>query len=279
MNFLSKAALLAGGVALAVKALDTRLETTYYKIQSPHIPESFDGFRIVHLSDYHNDIVPQLVTEVRDEAPDLILCTGDMADDEGTYHPAVRLIEKLTKIAPCLMVTGNHDVWRSDFDDMEKEMNACGAEFLHNEQRFIQRGDDRISICGIDDPYLCTEQKVKTFIKKSAEAVSGFDGFEIALFHRANLLDELTGYGFDLILSGHMHGGHMRIPGIGGIAAPRTSWQEGDSILFPRYFGGRFENDGTTMIVNRGLGNPMIIPRVFNRPEMVVITLKSKKTT
>lgn len=276
MKFLTKAALIAGGAAFAVKALDSRLETTYYTVESSHIPGSFDGFRIVHLSDYHNDTVPELISEVRDEAPDIILCTGDMSDDKGSYKPAVRLIERLTKIAPCLMVTGNHDVWRSDFSEMEKEMNEAGAEFLHNEQRFITKDGERISISGIDDPYLCTEQKVKSFLRESAEKITGFDGFEILLFHRANLLDHLTGYGIDLILSGHMHGGHVRIPGIGGVAAPRTSWQEGDNILFPRYFGGRFESDGTTMIVNRGLGNPMIIPRVFNRPELVVVTLKSK---
>ncbi len=276
MKFLTKAALIAGGAAFAVKALDSRLETTYYTVESSHIPGSFDGFRIVHLSDYHNDTVPELISEVRDEAPDIILCTGDMSDDKGSYKPAVRLIERLTKIAPCLMVTGNHDVWRSDFSEMEKEMNEAGAEFLHNEQRFITKDGERISISGIDDPYLCTEQKVKSFLRESAEKITGFDGFEILLFHRANLLDHLTGYGIDLILSGHMHGGHVRIPGVGGVAAPRTSWQEGDNILFPRYFGGRFESDGTTMIVNRGLGNPMIIPRVFNRPELVVVTLKSK---
>jgi len=276
MKFLTKAALIAGGAALAAKALDTRLETTYYTVESSQIPESFDGFRIVQLSDYHNDTVPELLSTVRDEAPDIIFCTGDMADDKGSYQPAVRLVEKLTKISPCMMVTGNHDVWRSDFVEMEKELNSFGAEFLHNEQRYITRGDGRISIAGIDDPYLCQEQKVKAYIRNNAESVSGFDGFEILLFHRANLLDELTGYGFDLILSGHMHGGHMRIPGIGGVAAPRTSWQAGESILFPRYFGGRFEIEGTTMIVNRGLGNPMFIPRVFNRPEMVVITLKRK---
>ena len=277
MNFLTKAALLAGGAAFAVKALDSRLETTHYDIVSPNIPESFDGYRIAHLSDYHNDTVPELVSTVRDEAPDIILCTGDMADDKGSYKPAVHLVEKLMKIAPCFMVTGNHDVWRSDFSEMEKEMNAAGADFLHNEQRFITKGEGRISLSGIDDPYLCTEQKVKNYLRNSVETVSGFDGYEILLFHRANLLDELTGYGIDLILSGHMHGGHMRIPGIGGVAAPRTSWQEGENILFPRYFGGRFDSDGTTMIVNRGLGNPMIIPRVFNRPELVVITLKSKE--
>lgn len=276
MKFLTKAALIAGGAALAVKALDTRLETTYYTVESSQIPESFDGYRIVQLSDYHNDTVPELLSAVRDEAPDIIFCTGDMADDKGSYQPAVRLIERLINIAPCLMVTGNHDLWRSDFAEMEKELNSFGAEFLHNEQRFIARGDGRISVSGIDDPYLCGEQKVKAYIRNNAQLVSGFDGFEILLFHRANLLDDLTGYGFDLVLSGHMHGGHMRIPGLGGVAAPLTSWEAGEGMLFPRYFGGRFENEGTTMIVNRGLGNPLFIPRIFNRPEMVVVTLKCK---
>lgn len=275
MKGLFKAALLVGGTALAVKALDTRLEVTYETVVSPKVPKSFDGFKIVHLSDYHNDTVPQLINEVREEAPDVIVCTGDMADDKGSYYPALRLVQKLQKIAPCLMVTGNHDVWRKDSDEMEQEMTETGARFLHNEQVFISKGDDKISVCGIDDPYSCMSKKVKDCIKDAARDVSGFEGFEILLFHRANLLDELTGFGFDLILSGHMHGGHMRVPGIGGVAAPRTSWQEGDRVLFPRYFGGRFENSGTTMIVNRGLGNPMLIPRVFNRPEMIVITLKN----
>lgn len=274
MNNLFKAALLTGGAALAVKALDSRLEVTYHTVESRLIPSAFDGFKIVHLSDYHNDTVPQLMSEVRDENPDLIVCTGDMADDKGSYAPAVRLVEKLQTVAPCLMVSGNHDLWRNDFGSMEKEMNAAGAKFLHNERVFITKGDDKISVCGIDDPYICNEKKIKHYIKKAALDVSGYDGFEMLLFHRANLLDELTGFGFDLILAGHMHGGHMRIPGVGGVAAPRTSWQAGEGILFPRYFGGRFESDGTTMIVNRGLGNPMFIPRVFNRPEMIVIKLK-----
>ncbi len=270
-----KGAAFAGGAFLAIKAFDTRLEVTMYEIESEHIPKSFDGYKIVHLSDYHNDVVPELVSEVRDEAPDMIVCTGDMADDKGTYIPALRLVEKLSKIAPCYMVTGNHDLWRSDFERMEKDMERAGAGFLHNETVLISKDNEEIALSGIDDPYYCGNSKIKPYLSSTAQKLNHFDGFNILLFHRANLLDEFSGYGFDLILSGHMHGGHVRIPGIGGVASPRSSWQESNNILFPKYFGGRFDIDGTTMIVNRGLGNPTIIPRFFNRPEMIVIKLKS----
>lgn len=277
MKFLLKAAIAASGIAAAVKALDTRLEITYQKVSSNKLPKNFDGFKIVHLSDYHNDLIPELVSHVRDEKPDLIVCTGDMADDKGPYIPALKLIEKMQNIAPCLMVTGNHDLWRSDFAVMEKEMSASGARFLRNSRVFITRGGEKIAISGIDDPYICRTSKIKECIKNAAGSLGEFDGFEVLLFHRANLLDEFADFDFDLILSGHMHGGHMRIPGIGGLASPRTSWAGGENILFPKYFGGRFENDNTVMIVNRGLGNPTPIPRLFNRPEMIVVELKSDK--
>lgn len=278
MKFLLKAALVAGGAAAAVKALDTRLEVTYHTVTSPEIPQSFDGFKIVHLSDYHNDSIPDLVSQVRDEAPDLIVCTGDMADDKGPYIQALRLVEKLQNIAPCLMVTGNHDLWRKDFDMMENEMTMTGAKFLRNTRVFITRGQDKIAVSGIDDPYVCANAKIKECITDAAKSLGEYDGFEILLFHRANLLDEFAEFNFDLILSGHMHGGHMRIPGIGGVASPRTSWVGGENLLFPKYFGGRFESDNSVMIVNRGLGNPTPIPRLFNRPEMIVIELKTEKT-
>ena len=275
MKSFLRGAALAGGALLAVKALDTRLEVTSYDIKSNKIPKSFDGYKIIHLSDYHNDTVPELIWEIRDENPDIIVCTGDMADDKGTYIPALRLTEKLAKIAPCYMVTGNHDLWRGDYSKMEEDMQRVGAYFLHNERIFISKNSEKIALSGIDDPFYSGNSRIKPYLSNAAGKVSGFDGYNILLFHRANLLDEFTGYGFDLILSGHMHGGHVRIPGVGGVASPRSSWQDSENILFPKYFGGMFKVDDTTMIVNRGLGNPTIIPRVFNRPEMIVITLHS----
>lgn len=274
MNNLLKAALLTGGALVALKGLDSRLEITYENVVSPSLPEEFDGCRIVHISDYHNDTIPNLVSEIKDICPDYIVCTGDMADDKGSYYPAVALAEKLVKIAPCYMVTGNHDLWRADFEKMESEMNALGVRYLRNERVFLERDGAKIALSGIDDPYVCEEKKITAYLKNTVEKLSEYEGFEILLFHRANLLDELSDYGFDLILSGHMHGGHVRIPGIGGLASPRSSLSSSEPLFFPRYFGGRFETNKTVMIVNRGLGNPTLIPRLFNRPEIGVITLK-----
>lgn len=276
MNKLLKTALIAGGVLTAVKGLDTRLETTYYTVESSNLPEEFDGFKIVHLSDYHNDSVPNLVEEIKGQEPNLIVCTGDMADDKGPYAPALNLIERVSGVAPVIMVTGNHDLWRPDFEKMEKDMTDAGARFLRNERVFIKRGNARISIVGIDDPYSCTEKKITTYIKDTVENLSEYDGFEILLFHRANLLDEFADYSYDVILSGHMHGGHVRIPGVGGVVAPRSSMTNGEKLLFPRYFGGRFKNGNTEIIVNRGLGNPTPVPRLFNRPELIAVTFRKK---
>ena len=95
MNNFLKGALLAGGALVALKGIDSRLEITYENVVSPSLPEEFDGCRIVHISDYHNDTIPNLVSEIKDICPDYIVCTGDMADDKGSYYPAVALAEKL----------------------------------------------------------------------------------------------------------------------------------------------------------------------------------------
>ena len=100
------------------------------------------------------------------------------------------------------------------------------------------------------------------------------DGFNVLMFHRANLLDVFKNTDFDLILSGHMHGGQFRIPGIGGVVSPKTNFMQKGRIFFPKYFGGEYSLDDTKMIVSRGIGNPTILPRVFNRPEICSITLK-----
>lgn len=277
MKRLFKGALIAAGALTAIKGLDNRLELTRETVYSPALPDSFDGFKIAHLSDYHNDFVPGLIEEVCGEKPDLIVCTGDMADDEGSYEPALRLMQRIREAAPVMAVTGNHDLWRADYDKMEEEMTAAGVKFLHTERVYIRRGEDKISIAGIDDPFSCEHRRVGGFLKSSIEKLGEYGGFEILLFHRANLIDEFSGCGFDLILSGHMHGGHIRLPFLGGVASPTSSLSGGESLLFPKYFGGRYEMGNTVMIVSRGLGNPTPVPRIFNRPELVMVTLRKKK--
>lgn len=264
---------IAGGVLCAVKGFDNRIEVSDYNIQSPKIGKGFNGFRILQISDYHNDNLPGLVEEIKNLKPDIIVSTGDLVHDKGSYKPGVRLMERLVKIAPVYAVTGNHDVWRIDYSEFEDELNKIGVKTLHDESVFLRCGDDEIRLSGIDDPSAMEKSNIEENLEESISAIPHYDGYTILLFHRANLMDILKHHGFDLILSGHMHGGQFRLPWGTGVCAPKSSWGSNSKALFPKYFAGLYESHGTKMIVNRGLGNPMIIPRLFNRPEITVIEL------
>jgi hypothetical protein len=270
---------LTAGVVFAVRGLDNRLEVVHYTVSSPKLPEQFDDMRIVQLSDYHCDTVPGLLEAVRSETPDLILTTGDMADDEGSYSPAVRLFRHLVQIAPTFAVNGNHELWRRDYAKYDAELKELGVYSLHDTTEEICYGDAKLTISGIDDPFTRDGSKMKLRIEQSLDKLNiNSDTFNILLMHRANLLDSVRDRGFDLVLAGHMHGGQFRLPANGrGILSPKSGWGSNAPVLFPKYFAGRYAHKETTMIVNRGLGNPMIIPRLFNRPEITVIKLKKEK--
>ena len=276
MKLLPQLLLVSAGL-IAVKGLDTRLEVTQYQVVSHKIPKEFDGYKIVQVSDYHCEHIAGLTNEITEEAPDIIVSTGDMVNDYGEITPAIRFTKKLAEIAPLYMITGNHDVWRSDYKELVAESENAGGIFLNDETIELERDGAKIALSGISDPFARTKDKIAEHIRNSLEKIGTYDGFHIAMFHRANWLDMFKGQGFDLVLSGHMHGGQIRLPGLGGLLSPKTSLLSGGKILFPHYFGGVYQDNDTKMIVSRGLGNPMIIPRLFNRPELVVITLKSKQ--
>ncbi len=265
---------LTGGILCAVKGLDNRLEVTHYNISSPKIPKNFDGFKILQISDYHCDAIPGIVSETHCEMPDIIVSTGDLADDDGSYEPAIRLCEQLLKIAPVYAVNGNHDVWRADYKKFDRELADTGVRTLHNERIQLESGGERIGLCGIDDPLSNDEKKFGRGLEKSLSQLPPYQGYDILLFHRANMFDMIKQHGFDLVLAGHMHGGQIRLPSGRGIVAPKSAWTGKASMFFPKYVGGHYRYGDTEMIVSRGLGNPMIIPRLFNRPEITVITLR-----
>lgn len=272
-----KALAAAGGILLAVKGFDNRLEITRYTVKSKKIPPEFDGYKIIQISDIHSDAVPGLVSEISAEKPDLIVSTGDLVHHTGTYSYSVSLCKRLAMLAPVYAVTGNHDVWRSDYSELEKELDAVGVKTLHNERIPLERNGERIYLSGIDDPFAVTNKRISEFLDNAAEPIDNADGYNILLFHRANWINYFKKHSFDLILSGHMHGGQMRIPSLGGVVSPRSSWAS-SKIFFPKYVGGLYYFNDTFIIVSRGLGNPMVIPRFFNRPELVSITLKHKNT-
>ncbi|MDY3031244.1 MAG: metallophosphoesterase [Clostridia bacterium] len=269
-----KTAAVAGGVLCVVKGFDNRIEITDYKITSPKIAPGFNGYRILQISDFHCDTLPGLVEEIQSLSPDIIVSTGDLVHDKGSYKPGVRLMERLIKIAPVYAVTGNHDVWRADYPSLERELDALGVKTLHDECVFLKQGDDELRLAGIDDPFAMEKTNIEENIQASIARIPHYDGYTILLFHRANQMDILKHHSFDLILAGHMHGGQFRLPWGTGVCAPKSSWGSNSKALFPKYFAGLYESHGTKMIVNRGLGNPMIIPRLFNRPEITVIELE-----
>lgn len=263
----------AGGAWCLTKAVDARLEVTNYDISSKEIPKSFDGYKIVHLSDSHSDIVPGLINAVRKEKPDLIVCTGDMTDDDKrSFMPTVHLVKKLLEIAPVFMVTGNHDYARHDYLELEEILKKLGAVFLHNERTFLEKDGEKISLSGIDDPVVLTGERIQEKINNAVKKLGRFDGYDILLFHRANLFELLDGNGFNLVLTGHMHGGQIRFPAFGGMVSPKTSILS-DNMLRPKYFAGAYTYSDMTMLVSRGLGNPMLLPRIYNRPELISVTL------
>lgn len=271
-----KGMVFTGGILCAVKGLDDRLETTHYIIESPKIPEEFDGFRIVQVSDFHASSVPGIIDEVRDEDPDIIVSTGDLVHDRGPYEPGIRLIQRLMAIAPVYTVTGNHDLRRADYKRFQRDLDKTGAMTLHDQTVILTNDGAEIALSGIEDPFSEDGKTIEQNINASISKLSDTDLYHIVLFHRANHMDLLKNRGFDLVLSGHMHGGQIRLPNGRGICAPKSSWGSGAPMLFPKYFAGHYRYQKTDMIVNRGIGNPMIIPRIFNRPELTVVILKHK---
>ncbi len=274
MKTLSKV-LLTGAVIAAVKGLDNRLEITHYTAVSKKIPKAFDGFKICLFSDLHNDTTAGLSDAVRGEHPDIICIPGDMTNDKGSFSPFISLLDRLVDIAPVYITSGNHDVWRSDYNELVSACKKMGAYFLEDENAYIEKDSSKIRVCGICDPVARSAAATEKNLFSSLEKIQPEDIYTILLFHRANLFDFLSNSGFDLILSGHMHGGQIRIPGIGGFVSPKTNVLSGSGLLFPNYISGEFNKNNTKMIVTRGIGNPSFIPRLYNRPELCSITLKS----
>ncbi|WP_042221256.1 metallophosphoesterase [Oceanobacillus manasiensis] len=247
--------------------------------QSDNLPEVFDGYKIVQLSDLHNksfgDDQSYLVKKIKNAEPDVIVFTGDLIDSRRyDEKPSLKLMEKLVEIAPVYYVTGNHE-WRSGkFEVLEDKLVKMGVQVMRNTSQEISLGSEKIRLIGVDDPskneeYVSDIVTTRDDIERSLEKVDDEDTFQVLLAHRPELLSHYSEYGFDLVFSGHAHGGQFRIPFIGGVIAPHQG-------LFPKYTSGKHESSSTTMIVNRGLGNSLFPLRVFNRPEIVVVTLNAE---
>ena len=273
--FLAVAAAVLVALVIWIAWGNTALELNTYTIKSPSLPESFDGYRIAHVSDLHNTEIgkdnEKLLSLLQDAEPDMIAITGDLIDSRNTdVEVALQFIREAVKIAPCYYVTGNHESRISEYSVLKAGMETAGVVILEDARTEISLGGETITLIGVNDPSFRTNDlsgdSVTVMDAKLTQLHGDDNEFTILLSHRPELFDTYVKNNIDLVLSGHAHGGQLRLPFIGGLVAPHQG-------MFPEYDAGIYTEENTNMIVSRGVGNSIFPFRINNRPEVLLIEL------
>lgn len=242
-----------------------------YTVRSEALPAAFDGLRIVQVSDLHGKEFgadsERLLKAVAKLEPDLIAVTGDLIDRAEQLEMVPALARGLAAIAPTYYVTGNHEWAVRRVGDLKELLRENGVRVLTNSFEVWERDGATLAVAGVDDPNGPADQKTGVELRGEIQA-----DYVLLLAHRDSV-ETYGSWGYDLVLCGHGHGGIVRIPVLdrGLLATDRT--------LFPRFDGGMYGLDnGGYCVVSRGLGSnttPFRAFRLFNRPELVEIVLKS----
>ena len=267
---------LAAGVvlaALAVWALWTGLVVRTYTLETAKLDQPV---RLLLLTDLHSTVHGReqqaLIDLVRAQAPDAVLLSGDIADDEVPHRGTELLLEAGAGGYACFYVTGNHEFWAEDTEEILEMFRRYGVTVLAGTWSDLTVRGQTIRIFGVDDPEgfeaAPGEAVPAGWLEQWETCRAGLEEgtFSVLLSHRPELTELYRGSGFDLVVSGHAHGGQVRVPLLlNGLYAPNQGF-------FPQYAGGLYDLDGTALAVSRGLSISRL-PRVFNPPEAVVIDL------
>ena len=263
-----------------------KVDITRYTVKSDKISNQFDDYTIVQLSDFHSkgykDTTGIIIKEIENINPDIIVMTGDMVSfDMENIDEFQKLIKFLASNYPIYYINGNNEelvemLKPKEYGTFLKDIKDLGVTVLKNNCIELIKGEESINLYEINIPldeesglYVTSEQLDDNYINDTLSNVDE-NKFNILLAHNPLFIDNYSEWGADLVLSGHMHGGIIRIPIIGvGIASPEKDY-------FPKYDAGEFKIGDTTMIVNRGIGTSSSGLRIFNKPEISVITLESK---
>lgn len=255
-------------VILTLIALDERLILRTYTVASPKLTAEV---RLAVVTDFHSsDNADDVVAMVASCAPDAVLMVGDMFDDDIANRPTERtlsLMRQLSAQYPCYYVSGNHEAWTGEMDALYQQTEEAGVTVLRMSSGVLTVRGQRIALCGIPDPYEMVFSGAPDTEEQLRQAMENVDSadFTVLLAHRPELLAKYAQFPLDLVVSGHAHGGQVRIPGVlNGLYAPNQGW-------FPKLAGGAYTQDGTTLIVSRGLAVRTRLPRIFNRPEVVLV--------
>lgn len=268
-------------IAVCVRGIweNHALQCNPLTVEDEKLPASFDGLRIAHISDLHNTRFgkdqQKLIGLLAKAKPDLIVVTGDLIDKR---RPGMRNVldfaAQAVRIAPVYYVPGNHEAASAEYPELKRRLAELGVIRLDDKAVRLERGEEVLTLMGVADPRMCVSNEnaaiARCMQKKLSAVTEGAQGYQILLAHRPETLAQYAQAGIDLVFCGHAHGGQFRLPW-GGVVAPNQGF-------FPKITAGIHREGGTRMVVSRGLGNSWIPIRLFNRPEVLLVTLRRAKT-
>lgn len=243
-----------------------------YEIESNKIN---DRLRIAFIADlhscYYGEDQTELLNCIDEQRPDIILFGGDIVDDDLPYENALLVLQATAEKYPCYYVSGNHEFWSGEIGSIKKKIAEYGITVLEGQSETVAINGQSINICGVDDAEIGESIFMQQIEEAAAQAAPA--RFTVFMAHRPEYIEAYLQYDFDLVLSGHAHGGQWRIPGIlNGLLAPNQGF-------FPNYAGGAYRFHEKTFIVSRGLAKESTrVPRIFNPPELVIVDILPSKT-
>ena len=283
LNKIKLSQLILGFIIASARFLwteDKHIVTTHYKYVSKKVPKEFDSYKIVQVSDFHNAYFGRrskdLLKAVEAADPDVIVITGDIVDRRTPcLKRAAVLIEKISQIQKTFYVTGNHEAHYRHFNKLYDVIGKSRVRNITKRSAELEQSGAKVNIAGINDVWFFgDEENPKTYRNFKNELAAKVHGlphdFTVLLAHRPELLPVYSENDVDLVFCGHAHGGQIRLPVIKGLYAPHQG-------VNPKYTEGMHEQNGTAMVVSRGLGNSRFPFRVFNHPEVVAVELRSEE--
>ena len=234
-----------------------------------------EGIRLAICFDGEHDCLEA----IKAQKPDAVLLSGDIFDDRLPDDNAKTFLAAIARDIPCFYVFGNHEHWSERIPEMREILLAAGVTVLVGEVKTVKMRGVEIDVCGIDDPTYMSDDAWLAQIASVASA-SNPSRLRILLSHRPEYSAVYEKHGFDIVVSGHLHGGQCAVPFLGiGVCGPSSGGPDvHERTLFPRMAGGAYTlKNGTTMVVSRGLARESTpLPRFFNHPEVVIVNLRPK---
>lgn len=280
----------AAGLLLVESEYEKKhFETITYRVRTDKLDAAWDGVRIVFLSDLHDNCFgadnETLKSAIEEIAPDIVLIGGDMMVTKPwkkmDFSGLSNLISWISSRYPLYYANGNHesrmereaDIYPGWYDAFVKMLKDAGACYLSDSKAELVRGESKLYIYGlnVDEDYYKKGSKrpfKDGYMRERLGEVSK-DGYHLLLAHTPVYLEEYAKWGADLVLSGHFHGGTIRLPGIGGVMSPQFNF-------FSKYNNDMAVCDGIPMVISAGLGTHSVNVRLNNPPQIVVLEVKAE---